>query len=953
MGGVLGKLRIIVEYNKDAKTEEDIRFKITRIEGGDNSGAGNRDGINLDYKNCDETRIELINKLFGGMIKPTGATNSTEVQTKSNTVKITESLVNTVAGIVKDPKLQKSVLEFMSKLKIDNNTANIIKKFIKDVLGITISKEEEENINNVINSQDFKIGDVIISYDNKEPNNPKSNYVLRIGKIEKVMASNYFYFVGIDGVGYYIKEDLTKEISNHKKLHVNTDLTNEDLEKIQTQFNRINSETERLYLGVITDIALDIMTKKNNLDLDNFDISKVHSIDKKFLKDAEPNETIISTTPISNGPMSKDFKESFMLAMALSSSVGSSGSSGVASAVVAPITGVLPSASTAATSTAATSTAASGSSGVASAVAPVIGFYGVLPSASTATSTAATSQTTDISLPLAIALSSSLVVLYPNISEKILKNSISIMSQFIEYNIDQKNFKIKGGANETFDELLKQYKTIYPTTLFSDIYAFNQYINEKLFVEYFIKLNIDRIKKEIVIGDYTDTYMKKDIINIPSIDKINIKLLLFKRICLIIPDILISIENRYETEKDKIDKFLNIIKEKTDYSKNIESNINLFQNFYKKILENNNEYSRNFKKMISVSPNINVNQYVIADEQQYGFLKTIQSGIINKVIEQKKRFEKNLSSLKNILKNEIVNKSKIFKYENDIVTLLYNKKDIDNKINGYIKNIDNNITDYSKKINNNYIKTINSNLVEIHNIIKNLCFNITDNKLKFEKNITSKNYSFKNTTNDTSIIYNIIPITDIINKFETIDIHKGFLIDETLFTDFKNNKIDKLKDIDGNINPVKKLFYETLNELSNNNKINTTTLYTSPKVGDIVIWYEYCDLIPYLSTLRIGKVKKIENNIVTEVSINSRWSKVVFDNCPFMRKINISNSYNIFEKIREQFYRIKYGLLEKDGKRYIITSEKFIEFIEKNYNNGFDINKYLYISSYLSPTLPH
>jgi len=179
VGGVPGNLRIIVEYNKDATTEEDIRFKITRIEGGDNSGMGNRDGINLDYKNCEQTRNELINKLFGERIKPTGATMGMNNKISSTTTINTKKVLDDVQIFLKHPLTQNMIKKGTNIINehIRNGNIGNLAADLLPLLGFNKTKESaiEKIIKKNLNSTTSNNSKVVSNPTNNPTNNLTNN----------------------------------------------------------------------------------------------------------------------------------------------------------------------------------------------------------------------------------------------------------------------------------------------------------------------------------------------------------------------------------------------------------------------------------------------------------------------------------------------------------------------------------------------------------------------------------------------------------------------------------------------------------------------------------------------------------------------------------------------------------------------------------------------------------
>jgi hypothetical protein len=172
MGGDLRELQIIVEYNKDATTEDAIGFKIKRIEGGEYGGMGHPNRIKLEYVNCEKTRNDLITTLFGGRINPTSSRMGMNNRISSTTTDYATRIINEIKNVFKYP-LSKEALEkgtnFINK-NIDNGNVaslatsllsifgfdktkeSVMKKIIKEEINKLSKNEQQQNlVNNIKN----------------------------------------------------------------------------------------------------------------------------------------------------------------------------------------------------------------------------------------------------------------------------------------------------------------------------------------------------------------------------------------------------------------------------------------------------------------------------------------------------------------------------------------------------------------------------------------------------------------------------------------------------------------------------------------------------------------------------------------------------------------------------------------------------------------------------------
>ena len=287
MGGG-ATLKILVDYDDTAKTEDAINFKIRQIEWGGIGGLGKNI---LNYENCEKTRNDLIAKLFSGRITPTSATNTNiGVSAYSSTGKqnIADTLVNKILT-------QENTDWFIGKVK---EIANDPQKFIDK------TKQSFDKIRTLVKNN-MSEGD----YDSI------TNILKNVIELAGSLATN----VAIQNLDEFEKEVLEKLNNDKDKIRV-TEIFEKTRNKIiqnkQKILNADPIEQERIIFETINGFS---SNQKNKLPEQIKTILEIQSTDTipKGPMSGEIKSTNKPTSTISTEPMSKDFKESFMIAMAL------------------------------------------------------------------------------------------------------------------------------------------------------------------------------------------------------------------------------------------------------------------------------------------------------------------------------------------------------------------------------------------------------------------------------------------------------------------------------------------------------------------------------------------------------------------------------------------------------------------------------------------------------------
>ena len=362
-GGGSGELFVVVKYNDNEKPN-DFKFEIDRIEypggninwkkgksvpiyrelvevlkgvsgnmgsskpvasytpGGPSSGQGTGGpgvGANNGYSN---SYGSMTNNSYGMSNNANSKSTTPLVNTVNNNVKNNgkniskngpknnlDLVVDRIDKFVKDPNTKeaaKKLLANMDKVKIDPSVWSNIGKFFKKN-GINISTEEEKNIKD---SSTYEVGDVIVSYkagslkyseavNNKNILEEKSN-LLNIGRILFKENGVKYILKHSDESRYEIDFDNALDSSKFFKVY-NVDLYDDEIKKIQEQFDRIDYKKMPHQLSTtkdIVDIVVDIIHKKKYNILNKFNIEDF--VDTQYLKDAAATGTMATkgTIPI-------------------------------------------------------------------------------------------------------------------------------------------------------------------------------------------------------------------------------------------------------------------------------------------------------------------------------------------------------------------------------------------------------------------------------------------------------------------------------------------------------------------------------------------------------------------------------------------------------------------------------------------------------------------------------
>jgi hypothetical protein len=142
MGGGLGTLKILVDYDDKAETEDAINFKIRQIEWGGVGGFGRNI---LKYDNCEKTRKELITKLFGGKIVPNSSTIGTNNRIPSTTMVDAKRVLDEIQKVSNHEFTQNMIKEGTNIINEHIRNGNI-GNLAADLLPLLGLKKREEKI---------------------------------------------------------------------------------------------------------------------------------------------------------------------------------------------------------------------------------------------------------------------------------------------------------------------------------------------------------------------------------------------------------------------------------------------------------------------------------------------------------------------------------------------------------------------------------------------------------------------------------------------------------------------------------------------------------------------------------------------------------------------------------------------------------------------------------------
>lgn len=285
---------------------------------GKNTGNNTDNNINKPSKKFCETGVLDTNEEYNQNIHNLGKTPKercskyyNEYLDNTNSKYNVDLLVDRIDEFVKDPKTKeaaKKLLANMDKVKIDPSVWSNFGQFLKKN-GIELNVEDEKKLNNNVS---YKVGDIIISYADKHITEVGKRLGLNIGRIESIKQGEQIKLKSHDNTSFKNTpydidyKDIVDETNGRKVMKLyDVDLSDDEITKIQSEFDRIDIHRAPYLLNInkdiIVNIAVDIQKKKEANQLNTFNIENF--VDKEFLIDAAATGTTATKVTI---PIGKD-----------------------------------------------------------------------------------------------------------------------------------------------------------------------------------------------------------------------------------------------------------------------------------------------------------------------------------------------------------------------------------------------------------------------------------------------------------------------------------------------------------------------------------------------------------------------------------------------------------------------------------------------------------------------